>query len=107
MAEQDVLTFKDDNSDLDRIVTIRGFLKRLAAVFDPLGFLSPFVVQGKMLLQELWIAGVDWDEPVPTDLSEKLRKWIAQFDLFSSIRVPLLGQWSTCGQYTPAVQQAD
>ena len=80
-----------------------------------------------MLLQELWIAGVDWDEPVPTELSEKLRKWIAQFDLFSSIRVPrnlcdqnaiaktlmfsqmplrrLLGQWSTCGQYTPAVQQ--
>ena len=88
MAEQDVLTFKDDNSDLDRIVTKRGFLKRLAAVFDPLGFLSPFVVQGKMLLQELWIAGVDWDEPVPTDLSEKLRRWIAQFDLFSSIRVP-------------------
>ena len=88
MAEQDVLTFKDDNSDLDRIVTKRGFLKRLAAVFNPLGFLSPLVVQGKMLLQELWIAGVDWNEPVPTDLSEKLRKWIAQFDLFSSIRVP-------------------
>ena len=73
MVEQDVLTFKDDNSDLDRIVTKRGFLKRLPAVFDLLGFLSPFVVQGKMLLQELWIAGVDWDEPVPSQLSEMLR----------------------------------
>ena len=88
MAQQDVLTFKDDNSDLDRIVTKRGFVKRLAAVFDHFGFLSPFIVQGKMLLQELWIAGVNWDEPSPTELSQKLRKWVAQFDLLSSITVP-------------------
>ena len=35
---------------------------------------------------------------MPTELSKKLRRWIAQFDLFSSIRVPrnLCNQKTLC-----------
>ena len=43
-------------------ITKRNVLRKIATVFDPLGFISPFVVIAKMLLQELWSRGYGWDD---------------------------------------------
>ncbi|XP_070524005.1 uncharacterized protein [Cardiocondyla obscurior] len=40
----------------------RTALSCLSRLFDPLGWLSPVTIVGKVFLQELWIAKVDWDE---------------------------------------------
>ena len=37
----------------------RSFLKKVATLFDPLGFLSPYTVRVKVLLQEMWARGVE------------------------------------------------
>ena len=42
-----------------------------ASVFDPLGFVSPFVVQTKNLVQEILVSGSDWDDPLPLSLTKK------------------------------------
>ena len=42
-------------------VTMRKILKTLASIFDPVGFVAPFLVTEKMFLQELWRLKVDWD----------------------------------------------
>ena len=42
-------------------VTKRKILKTLASIFDPVGFVAPFLVTEKMFLQELWRLKVDWD----------------------------------------------
>ena len=34
--------------------TKRNILKVVVSIFDPVGFISPFVVSGKVLLQNLW-----------------------------------------------------
>ena len=39
-------------------LTKRNVLRKIAAVFDPLGFIGPFVVVARILLQELWTRGV-------------------------------------------------
>jgi hypothetical protein len=31
-------------------------------LFNSLGFLGPYTVRAKMLLQEMWTAGLDWDD---------------------------------------------
>ena len=50
----------------------RGVLSDLAKVFDPLGFLLPLVVRGRLLLQNLWKGDVKWDDPLP---AEHLTEW--------------------------------
>ena len=45
-------------------LTKRNVLKRIAMLFDPLGLVSPFVIVAKMLLQELWSRGYDWDDVI-------------------------------------------
>ena len=37
---------------------------KVAKIFHPLGLVSLFVVQAKILIQDLWTMGVGWDDPV-------------------------------------------
>ena len=40
-------------------------LSVVSSLFDPLGFLSPFVFSAKILLQELWRDKLPWDQEIP------------------------------------------
>jgi hypothetical protein len=50
------------------VYTKLELLKRVAGLFDPCGFLAPCVVRGKIMLQETWQRGCDWDEEMEIDL---------------------------------------
>ncbi|UYV80734.1 hypothetical protein LAZ67_19001563, partial [Cordylochernes scorpioides] len=57
------------------VVTKRDLLSNIARIFDPLGFLSPTTVALKIIMQELWRSGTDWDEHIPNDIKEKAYLW--------------------------------
>ena len=38
--------------------TRRKILSLIASLFDPIGFLAPFLVRAKLLLQQLWQFGI-------------------------------------------------
>ena len=42
--------------------TKRAILEIVASIFDPLGFVSPFVLTAEIFLQELWRMKLDWDK---------------------------------------------
>ena len=88
IAERDVFTFKSQFIEQKVEFTKREFLKRVATLFDPLGFVSPFTIRAKMLLQEMWMIGLDWDEKVPSDLAEKITSWLSELSFLSQIEVP-------------------
>lgn len=46
---------------LEREVTKRAILKIVASIFDPLGFVPPFVLTAKTFLKRLWRRKLDWD----------------------------------------------
>ncbi|XP_056009395.1 uncharacterized protein LOC130051467 [Ostrea edulis] len=52
--------------------TRRGLLSTVNSLFDPIGFISPITISGKILLRECTPEGVDWDEPVPEN---NILKW--------------------------------
>ncbi|CAB3978875.1 Hypothetical predicted protein [Paramuricea clavata] len=58
-------------SEWNKTPTKRNVLSAIAAVYDPLQFLSPFLVRAKILMQETWRAGLDWDDDLPSDLATK------------------------------------
>ena len=60
--KEDIFSFRSAIPEVNDIRTKRGFLKNIATLFDPLGFIAPFTVRAKMLLQDLWSAGVGWDD---------------------------------------------
>ena len=87
LATDDVFTFKSDVLEKFQ-PSKRNFLKRIATLFDPLGMLSPFVIRAKMLMQEIWVRSLDWDDPLPEELSVKMISWFAELPMLSKIRVP-------------------
>ncbi|XP_056003773.1 uncharacterized protein LOC130049788 [Ostrea edulis] len=55
--------------------TRRGVLSTINSIYDPLGFMAPVVIKGKLLLRDLIHGTVDWDEPLPEELFSAWDRW--------------------------------
>ena len=75
LAEDDVFSFQVEEV-LQPQFTKRFLLSRVSKVFDPLGFVSLFVVCAKILLQELWSQGIGWDDPIENDVYRQAKSWL-------------------------------
>ncbi|GIY29047.1 hypothetical protein CDAR_547051 [Caerostris darwini] len=53
-------------------------------MFDPVGFLPPFVVRIKRLMQEIWERGLYWDSKLPEDLESK---WCAEIEVLGEVKL--------------------
>ncbi|XP_047988458.1 uncharacterized protein LOC125228055 [Leguminivora glycinivorella] len=60
------------------------------SVFDPLGLLTPIVIQGKILLQQIWRSGIGWDQDVQDDdhLAHLWKRWIGRLINVCTCKVP-------------------
>lgn len=82
-----MFTFKL-NPPRDIEYTKRGFLKKLATLFDPLQMLAPFTIRARMALQETWLLGLGWDEEFPVELEKRCKEWFSQLPELSGVQVP-------------------
>ncbi|XP_065085443.1 uncharacterized protein LOC135707528 [Ochlerotatus camptorhynchus] len=95
LPEDDVFTYsfvmRDDLQPIleDRHVpTKREVVKVVMTLFDPLGLISFFLVHGKILIQDIWARGTDWDVTIPNDLYERWRTWTSLFPTLDLLRIP-------------------
>ena len=86
-ADTDILTYKSDHSE-KRNCTKRVLLKVIGSVFDPLGFLCLVTIHGKILMQELWLSGLDWDDTMNEELTSRAHMWMTELSNISNITVP-------------------
>ena len=83
-----VFDFRPLLKKLTKNSTKRSVLQHSASIFDPLGFLTPFTIRVKCLLQEMWERGLSWDEELPADLNQQWNSWRSELPLIHQISIP-------------------
>ncbi|XP_055622743.1 uncharacterized protein LOC129766252 [Toxorhynchites rutilus septentrionalis] len=70
--------------------TKRIVLSTVMSLFDPRGLLAPGknVVLGKMLIQDLWRTGCEWDQPIAGKNYEKWIQWMYLIMDIGEIKIP-------------------
>ena len=76
-----ILTEKDPK-------TKRSLIRLYSRVFDPMGLLTPFLMIPKLLFQELWTRGLDWDEPLDADIANSWETWKHELANVDQIKIP-------------------
>ncbi|XP_060836320.1 uncharacterized protein LOC132918983 [Rhopalosiphum padi] len=85
---QDVLGYQAVPAAKSPKCTKRILLSDLNRIFDPLGFLTPVLIKGKIFLQQLWQIKIDWDQPIPEHIKEKWLRFYKQFEELRSLSIP-------------------
>ncbi|XP_062704433.1 uncharacterized protein LOC134286777 [Aedes albopictus] len=95
LPEDDVFTYtfamRDDLKPIladKHIPTKREVLKVIMSLFDPLGFIAYFLVHGKVLMQDIWASGIDWDDEIGEELLLRWQQWTSYFPQLDSLRIP-------------------
>ena len=88
LSDQDVFTFRENAPSSDVKYTKRNFLKQIATLFDPIGFLAPFTIRAKMLLQQMWMAGLDLDEELTEPLTNAAPAWFSELPELMLLQIP-------------------
>ena len=81
-------TFKFQAVQAGKPSTKRGVLSVVSSLFDPLGFLSPFVFSAKILLQDLWRDKILWDQEIPEPYLSQWQRWLEELPHVVTINIP-------------------
>ena len=58
------------------------------SVFDPLGFLAPFTLKSKILMQEVWRSGIGWDDQLRDEEHTGWIAWLGKLRDIRDYRIP-------------------
>eukprot|EP00057_Strongylocentrotus_purpuratus_P002697 XP_003725052.1 PREDICTED: uncharacterized protein LOC100888496 [Strongylocentrotus purpuratus] len=72
----------------EKPTTRRGILSAVSSLYDPLGFLAPFILRAKLLLQSLCRRGLDWDEKVDEGDVRTWKEWLDDLPRLTGITIP-------------------
>ena len=70
------------------VSTKRGVISDVARTFDVLGWLSPTMIQMKILYQKLWELKLAWDDEIPPEYIAQHREWREQLPLLADKQHP-------------------
>jgi hypothetical protein len=67
--------------------TKRNVLSLIVRMFDPLRLLNPFVMLVKIMFQNIWKLGLQWDAVLPDYISSQFREWLQGIEMLKTWRV--------------------
>ena len=81
IAADDQLTVRKDQKFLQKTNwTQKQNLSSVSQVFDPLGFMEPFVIRGRTLMKRIWqTQGQKWDSPIAENINTEFNKWVQEW----------------------------
>ena len=69
-------------------LTKRTLLSTMMSVYDPIGFLTGFLLRAKKLLQVLWKSSVKWDQELPSEVQQKVKMWMDELTQTRDLHIP-------------------
>ena len=70
------------------LVTKRSLIKVIASVYDPIGFIPPFIIPLKILFQDLCSEKEDWDSPLSAEHLKRWQNWNTELSKVQEVQVP-------------------
>lgn len=86
LPAQDIFTFS--TAPIKETYTKRTILSSIARLWDVLGFAAPVILFAKLLIKELWLLKVDWDDPLPDYILSLFQRFNDQLPLLSACKIP-------------------
>lgn len=80
--------FKSEDYHVSGNVSRRKAVSIISKTFDPLGVFSPVLIRGKLLLQEFWREGKNWDTPSSDELSRKFCEYVGDLKRLTTVKIP-------------------
>ncbi|XP_058827306.1 uncharacterized protein LOC131687250 [Topomyia yanbarensis] len=68
--------------------TKREVLRTMMTIYDPLGLIAHYLMYLKVLLQEIWRTGVNWDEKVNQTSFDKWQTWLKLLPEIENLQIP-------------------
>ncbi|XP_049294220.1 uncharacterized protein LOC125769530 [Anopheles funestus] len=95
LANEDVFCLNSENNDNALLTDLqesqpskRKVLSFIMGHFDPMGFFAPITVRGKMLMQDIWRTGCNWDEPIEATCYERWCQMIQNMQNVGLLKIP-------------------
>lgn len=86
--EDDQMAVVIKSVEKGRPTTRRDLLRVISSVYDPLGFLAPFLIRAKVIFQEECRRKKGWDEAI-SEISEGLwQQWMTELTHLTEFRMP-------------------
>ena len=68
--------------------TRRGLLSTVNSLFDPLGLVTPVLLEARCIDRSLCEQELEWDEPMPEKESKRWEKWLLTLPQLRNLSVP-------------------
>jgi hypothetical protein len=78
----------DVKTKVTPVATRRDILSTVSSMYDPLGFISPVILIGRLLFQETTRLKLNWDEALPAGIQRKWTSWLEDLLNLKKIHIP-------------------
>ncbi|XP_036347205.1 uncharacterized protein LOC118756555, partial [Rhagoletis pomonella] len=88
LCDSDSLTYKVSLSPLTTQITKWQQLSDIGKIYDPPELLAPITLTGKAMCRKLWVAGLNWDDPIPEPLQQEWQRFRKELGEVERLRIP-------------------
>lgn len=69
-------------------LTKRNLLSSISKLFDPIGWIAPVIITAKILIQQMWLTGLNWDDELPLSITEKWNLYRSNLQVVERLEIP-------------------
>lgn len=74
-------------SESTGVLTKRKITSLVARIYDPIGCITPVIIIGRIIGQDLWRLGIQWDKEVPPEIESRWKKYWCEIKQLENFRI--------------------